>query len=158
MIPFFAPGEPLPASKLQLLNLIDETYVPTLDAATTAPNLGTSPTQLGLVHLNGNRVSIWWRIVWGTSPSAGSGRYGLVLPAEYPLHASTPTDVAIGGVNLVDSNTATVRTAQAHADVTEQQAWFRVHDGNTVVTNSSPWTWAAGDVMAGWLDYLTDFD
>lgn len=151
----FLAGERLSAQKLQQLAQ-SSTYLPTLVGASSDPDLGTNPGQTGLVHLNGNLVTLFWRILWGTSPSPGSGRLSLVPPPAYPIHPTLPADSSIGGVNLTDASPSAARVFQAIADVTNNLIWFRANDEGTL-TNAVPWTWAAGDDMAGYATYLTDF-
>lgn len=65
-------------------------WTPTLDAVTTAPDLGTSPVQEGRYCQIGDLVTFRAQIKFGTSPSAGSGTYILVPPVTARLPSSAP--------------------------------------------------------------------
>lgn len=152
--PEFLAGEPLSASKLQRLG-DDDTYTPALTASTTDPDLGTTPTEAGFVWLNGQLVTLVVDIVFGTSPTAGSGTYRISIPAAYPLAAGQP-DHAIGQFRLIDSG-STEALAIAIIDGANDRFELRTTDNDALVTNAAPWTWAAGDALKGMVQYLTDF-
>jgi len=156
-VPQFLAGEVIPAAKLQMLGNHGATWTPTLTATTTNPTLGTSPTQTSLVWLNGQHVTLWFQITFGSgAPTAGSGNYTIPLPAQYPA-LSGHIESTLGTVRLVDTSTGAVRLAIATLNLAAQGITMRTTSDNAVVTNSAPWTWAAGDVIAGTISYLTSF-
>lgn len=158
-IPAFAAGEKLSAAKLQQLALNDS-YTPVLTASSSNPSLGTGAVSTGLIWASGQRIDVVFNIVFGTSPSAGSGQYRVSLPDAYPVAPSLVgvayPDTAIGICRLIDSGTD---DTQATAVVDVDQNWFNLYDvvDGDIVTNANPWTWAAGDVLTGTLTYFTDF-
>ncbi len=155
--PLFLAGETLPASKLQALGNVGTTWTPTLKGTTTNPTLGTGSTATSMVWLNGNHVTLWFQITFGTTgAAAGSGNYSVALPTAYPA-AAGHLDVTLGTMRLVDSNTSTVKLAIPTLNLAAQEFTFRTTDTAAVVTNAVPWTWAASDVIAGQISYLTDF-
>ena len=60
-------------------------------------------------------------------------------------------------MRLVDSSASTVKLAIPTLNLAAQEFTFRTTDTAAVVTNAVPWTWAASDVIAGQISYLTDF-
>lgn len=158
-IPSFAAGEKPSAPKIQQLGY-DDTYTPVLTASSSNPDLGTDPTEDGIIWVNGQWVHVMVHIVFGTSPSVGSGTYQISLPAAYPI-ASTIGGVsvpggAIGVIRLIDTGT-TEKSAVALADVTNNRFELFDVNANGYVTNSAPWTPAAGDSYSGIVSYPTDF-
>lgn len=154
--PLFLAGETLPAAKLQQLGQYGSAWVPTLRATTTNPTLGTGATQLSHIYLNGNHVTLWFQVTFGTTGVvAGSGNYSIALPAAYPAMAGH-LDVTIGVMRLVDSSASTVKLAIPTLNLAAQEFTFRTTDTAVVVTNAAPWTWAASDVIAGQVSYLID--
>lgn len=154
--PLFLPGEVLPASKLQRLG-DDDTYTPTLTADTTDPTLGTGAVQTGIIHLNGEEVTIWFEIVFGTSgAAAGSGNYRIPLPTAYPLAPSMP-DTGIGVGMMTDASPAADRGAIYVADQANNWMRIRIADASSLVSNTNPWTWTNNDRLHGTVHYLTDF-
>lgn len=156
--PLFLAGQTLSATKLQQLGQYGSTWTPTLRGTTTNPTLGTGATQLSTIWLNGNHVTAWFQITFGTSGVvAGSGNYSIALPTAYPA-AAGHLDVTLGAMRLVDSSGGpAVKLAIPTLNLAGQEFTFRVTDTNAVVTNAAPWTWAASDVIAGQISYLTDF-
>ena len=154
--PAFRAGEKLPAAKLQQLGY-DDTFTPVLGATTTPPDLGAGATQAGLIWVNGNKVDIWFDIIFGSSgAAAGSGTYQIALPAELPFAANFPSTFTIGTAYLHDA-TATPDQAGIIADPISDLVRFRRFSNNAQVTNAVPWTWAVNDAISGHFSYLTDF-
>lgn len=156
VVPAFGAGERPSAGKLQLLAQYHE-YTPTLTAATTNPTLGTGGTARAVAWITGQQVTVWFEIVFGTSPTAGSGFYIVGLPVDvYPVADIVPL-TAIGVGKLRDSNTTNEK--RAIFSLNGDRAKFQIHNAadDTIVTNAVPWTWAAGDSMSGTVTYLTDY-
>jgi hypothetical protein len=111
-------------------------YTPTLTASGTNPTLGTGSTVAGKYQQDGKTVFGWAKIVFGTTGmAAGTGAYKVSLP-------STVLDVAtaIGSGFLVD--VSAYRFTPVSIIGTGSMVWAGTSD---VVTNASPWTWAASD-------------
>lgn len=156
-IPLFRAGETLPASKLQQLGNHGTAWTPTLEASTTNPTLGTGSAVSSLVWLNGQHVTLWFRILFGTTgAAAGSGTYSIPFPAGYPAMASHP-EVELGVMRLFDSSASAHRLAVATLLLSGQEFTFRTTSDSAAVTNAAPWVWAASDVITGQVSYLTDF-
>lgn len=155
--PRFLAGATLSASKLQELGHFGVDWAPALDGTTTDPTLGTGAVQTSHIWLNGNMVDLWFNIQFGTSGvAAGSGNYGVILPAAYPAmadHIQAPAGMA----RLVDNSSSSVRLAIATLNLASQLFTFRTADDGNPVTSSAPWTWAASDLIAGHFRYITDF-
>lgn len=152
--PLFLPGETLPAAKLQQLGNDDDTWVPTLSAFTTAPDLGTGPIQDSKIHLNGECVNLWFWFRFGTGSDPGSGTYQVPLPAAYPLHVDL-IDTTFGTARMLDDSTAGRETGVIGIDTAGQFMYIR--NSANVFSNTWPWVWDDGDWILGHATYLTDF-
>lgn len=120
-------------------------YTPTLTASTTNPTLGSGSTSTGVYFQINDLVMFQFVIAFGSSgESAGSGNYLLALPVS----ASAITGQVIGTLRLTDSSTSTRRVG-----VIEKAASLLgrmvVDSATGIVTDSSPWTWAASDQLYG---------
>lgn len=137
-------------------------YTPTLTASSSNPDLGTAPTTTGYYRRDGNRVWGYAGITFGTSPTAGSGTYGLLLPAE-PIDRNQP----VGSGYLIDLSD-NVRMVLAAAGVatsffaataskavlfTSNIATEGIGSGANPVGAAVPWTWAEGDSITLQFDY-----
>ena len=154
-IPQFLPGQTLPAAVLQQLGN-DDSYTPDLLATTTDPTLGTNPTQIGLIWLNGQKVDVYFEIVFGTGAAAGSGNYRVALPGAYPFAASN-VNFAIGTARFLDQSGSLERLGIVIADTASGTVEFRNTIDAAPITNAAPWTWADTDILNGHFSYLTDF-
>lgn len=162
-VPSFFAGELLAASKLQQLGYQDS-WTPVLEASTSDPDLGTDPTQSGLIWRNGNRIDLWFGIRFGTSASGGSGTYQIPLPLAaatvsgigYPLHASA-LETTHGTCRLIEAG---VGETQGVANISNNQyIYFRATEGSAsgLVTATNPFTFGDTDWVLGHVSYLTDF-
>lgn len=156
-IPQFVAGEALAATKLQQLGL-DDTYTPALEATTANPTLGSNPIQTGQVWINGQGIDIFFRITFGTSPTAGSGDYEITLPSLYPPSPAMPLDIAVGTCTLTDDSTSTQRVGVLYMDPTNTKLRIRDTATQAKATNSNPWAWAAGDTIAGHARIFSDYE
>lgn len=152
--PEFLPGEILPAAKLQRLG-DDDTYVPSLQAPTTNPDLGTSPIREAEIWLNGMKVDIWWRITFGTGSTAGSGEYRIPIPVSYPVKAGL-FDGSFG-TGVARTSTSGRANLTVYIDNAGQYMYFRDNVNASLISHSNPWAWADGYTIAGHVSYLTDF-
>lgn len=155
--PQFLPGQTVSAAQLQRLG-DEDTYTPTLVAATTDPTLGTGSTQDGKLWLNGNHVEAWITIRFGSSgAAAGSGVYYIELPTAYPITTGW-FDVPGGEGRLIDDSGATEDDVMCVFDVPNNR--FRLQGDISpggLVTNALPWVWANNDWILAHVSYLTDF-
>lgn len=153
--PQFLPGQTLPASVLQQLG--DEaTFTPVLRGTTTDPDLGTAPIQKGWIWLNGNMVHVWFEIVFGTGATNGSGTYELELPTAYPARADW-VNLAQGVIRMLDVGSSVERIGVVVAESSNERVQFRNTVDAVAVSATTPWTWAATDILNGYFTYLTDF-
>jgi hypothetical protein len=146
----FLPGEVLSASKLQSLGLTG-TYTPVLTASTTNPTMGSGAVANGWYHLNGRCMDVWFNMTFGSGMNPGSGIYSVSYPPGYSKTTGFP-DLDVGSVRLVDISGGTYN----HASVIGSTGMFFEYANGTLVTNSSPWTWAQGDIMLGHATYLVN--
>lgn len=152
--PLFVPGEVLAAGKLQRLG-DDDTYVPSLQAPTTNPNLGTSPIREADVWLNGQHVDIWWRITFGTGSTNGSGEYRVPLPVAYPIKAGL-FDGSFGTAVARDTGSGRANCT-LYINNAGQYMYFRDNVNASLISHSNPWAWDDAYTLAGHASYLTDF-
>ena len=154
-IPQFLPGETVSASTLQQL-ATEATYTPVLTATTTNPDIGTGPTLVGLIWVSGQRVDVWFEIVFGESPSVGSGNYEISLPALYPF-ASNNVNFAIGQGRILDQSASDETTTIIVANTVDNRVQLRSTENSAPVTHAAPYTLAESDIINGHFSYLTDF-
>jgi hypothetical protein len=158
--PLFAPGQTLPAEKLQALGSQGTLFVPTLTAATTNPNMGTTPDRQGIWYQLGPMVMYFFSLQFGTGGTVdpGSGQYFVSAPV--PVLAGSLDKVSVGAGRATDdsesggagSNVLEVEMADSDAS----KLTFGVEEGR-VVTAAVPWTWAANDRLWGHAFYPGDF-
>ncbi len=153
-IPDFKPGEVVTAAKLRQLG-DDSAYTPQLTAASATPDLGIGGTANGLVWANGQKVSIWFHLAFGSSPDAGNGEYFVSLPPGFPPTSDMPPMCAIGTCELVVGGNERVGIVSLDATNT----LLRIKDTATQssVSHTNPAAWDTGDYMAGHVSYFTDF-
>lgn len=143
--------------------LVHATYVPALTTSGTSPTLGTGGNlaQEGWYFQLGKWVVGGWYIRFGTTgAAAGGGTYRVSLPVtanvSNPMRANAGTGVqnAIGVTQYRDDSAANVLMG---ACVLESSTNVHMRDSGSasaVVTNSSPWIWAASDVITGTFAYI----
>jgi hypothetical protein len=127
-------------------------YTPVLTANTGNPVLGTGSSVTGryLLH-GGNLCTYWGNINFGTSGvSAGTGQYFVSLPVAASGSTVGPT---VGSAVLRDISGSVIQSATSYL-FSSATTISLVYGGN-VVTNASPWTWAAQDYIAWSLTYET---
>jgi hypothetical protein len=133
------------------------TYTPALTATTTNPTLGTDSTVTGIWHRSGHLLSVWVKIVFGSSGViAGSGSYRVSLPFDVDL-SIYPTLVVLGSGFAIDSGTNANR--EVLVPVTNDATTLRLNlDGahGTQVTEAAPFTWAANDHLSVCVQYIAD--
>lgn len=117
-------------------------FTPVLTASTTNPTLGAASVQDGRYVQIGKIVHFFAKVEFGSSGvAAGSGTYLVSLPV---LARTDEGNTLRGQVFLLDNSAVVGRIGIAYsAGGTDVQMW--VDSAVTVVTNASPWTWAASD-------------
>ena len=123
-------------------------YTPTLTATTTNPTLGTGATAVGKYAQMGKVVIASFRIVFGNSPSAGSGSYLISLPVTGTGPAPFSS---VGVVRLFDSSAGT--GAVANAVFNNSDGTKVLLTATSTVTSASPWTWTTTDELSGTFTY-----
>lgn len=158
--PIFVDGQPATASMLQALGSEITTYTPALTAASSDPNLGTSPDVDGAWFQLGPLCFVWFSVQFGTggAVNAGSGQYRLSLPV--PVLAGGLAKVALGSGRAVDASVATDLGSSILGvemlDGDPNKCVFATEEGVTV-TAGVPWTWAASDRLFGRAVYPGDW-
>jgi hypothetical protein len=133
----------------------DGTWTPTLTASVGNPNLGAAPTRTGVYHRTGLLVNVWFQIVFGTAPSAGTGTYQLEdLPFDVDVLVSGAGTG--GGIRLVDSSSSTAQMVFPRIQSATQVLMQTTAQPTALVTAAVPWTWAAGDSLTGGFSYIAD--
>jgi len=122
-------------------------YTPVLTATTTNPTLGTAGTISGAYSRIGGQVAGTFTLVFGTTPSSGSGSYLVTVPAA--ANSQQPLGTVIGAARALDASASTYTTYTAELFSTTQMV-FRVGNNNNVNWGStSPAAPAVNDTMSG---------
>jgi hypothetical protein len=127
-------------------------YTPVLTATTTNPTLGTSSIAAGLYVKMGKIVVVNFRIIFGSSGvDAGSGEYRISVPFNM---LNVGNLLPSGVVWLYDVSAGVSKMAGAFRATATPSSTFLIR-GEAVLSvgNATPWTWAAGDTIAGTLTY-----
>lgn len=122
-------------------------YTPTLTGSSSNPTLGSGNTIQGRYIQIGKLVECKVQITFGTSGvAAGSGAYYVSLPVNFG--ASAYSNVRVGTVLLFDSSGSAVRLGGCERDGSNHRLQMYA-DGlgsaAALVSDASPWTWAAND-------------
>jgi hypothetical protein len=130
-------------------------YAPTVTATTTGPTLGSGSTASGFYSIGpGQLVNYTFFIQFGASGvSAGSGQYLISLPftAANLFGSNQP---AIGSAMIRDNSGPTIQSGVTYIPGSNlQYVSVMVGSPAAAITNSSPWTWAASDYIAGSIAY-----
>lgn len=122
-------------------------YTPTLGGSTTNPSGVTASGR----YMKIGRIVVCWFYV-GTGASAGSGTYTIGLPVTAVTTAAT-----IGTARLFDnsSGNAYVGARVGLANTGQASIQYTATWGGTLqnVSATTPWTWAAGDLIDGTIIY-----
>lgn len=122
-------------------------YTPALTAAGGNPALGTGGTIAGRYRTVGtDGIEGVVHILFGSSGvSAGSGEYNVSVPSGITLPSTPNTNDTYGSAWSYDSSAGIIRNhTVARADNTKLRLYV---EGAAILTNASPWAWAAGDVL-----------
>ena len=123
-------------------------YTPTLTADTTAPTIGNG-TMNGLAHRKWNAAQAVINITWGSTSTFGSGQWYFSLP--YPDVSSYKY---IGRAFMKDASTGFVYEGLACSIAGSQKVQVFMAGGTgTVLSPSTPFTWAQGDELRIQIDY-----
>ena len=147
--PLFLPGETLSASKLQQLG-DERTFTPELNAGTSAVDLGTGADATGRIWINGQHITVWFSIEFGTSPTVPTGQFNVRTPIGFPPDPSIQTWPVCVGLARLD--VFVIRTAMI--DLFQNRLYMREADG-ALVDFDSPGTFSAGDRITGTANYQT---
>lgn len=141
----FTAGQVLTAAELNAIGTWTA-FTPTLTASTTNPTLGTGSTRAGsYCQLNELVIYIAY-IRFGTSGvSAGSGFYSVSLPVPYVT--TNNADRYMGNGYVFDNSTSTNYNLTVTGGPTTSTVYMGPH-GATIVSNASPITFAAQDIIA----------
>ena len=135
-------GQVLTAATLNTIGAAWETYTPTLTASTTNPTLGTGSSASGKYGRVNKIVCGQGQINFGSSGvSAGSGFYFVSLPIT-----ALASGQVIGQFQFYDSSSGNVYLGTVISDTTTRGIMY-YGAPSTVVTNSTPFTWAANDFI-----------
>ena len=124
-------------------------YTPTLTAATTNPTLGTGSVSNGWWNYEpGPAISLNFFIKFGSSGlNPGSGTYSVSLPGGITSSNVYGTGhVAVGSIQIADSSSGAFQPGSVFVSASSTTLGLV---GTAPVSNSSPWTWAAGDYLSG---------
>ncbi len=135
-------GQILTSDTLNTIGAPWESWTPTLTASTTNPTLGTGNSRTGKYGQVDTLVYGQGQINFGSSGvAAGSGFYFVSLP----ITALTSGQV-IGNFQFYDSSSGNVYLGTVISDTTTRGIMY-YGAPSTVVTNSTPFTWAANDFI-----------
>lgn len=133
-----------------------QTWSPTLTATSSNPTLGSGSAVQGYYIRSGYMVTAWCRIVFGSSGVAGgSGSYIVDLPvAGATITGSTSNGLgqAIGSGFATDSGATSANEAFTVQFRSASAVQFITGTGGAV-TEASPFTWAANDVLTFQVTY-----
>jgi hypothetical protein len=123
-----------------------------LSAGGTNPTLGVGSTRAGRYFQNGKHVSGYGAITFGTSgESAGTLNYVITVPVTPRTPVSNDMNV-VGHGQIFDASAGAMRVIIVTHSSPSAFA-MRIADGSTSVSATSPWVWAANDVLMFKLDY-----
>lgn len=127
-------------------------YTPALTAATTNPTLGSGSVASARYTLWGGKFCTYMGYIsFGTSGvNAGSGQYFVSLPVS--ASASGPAFTS-GSALVRDNSVPDLRNGNCY--LVPSATTLSIVGGDAIVTNTSPWTWAASDYMHWNITYET---
>lgn len=125
-------------------------YTPTLTATITPPTLGTAAVQTGRYMKVGRTILGRVFIRFGTAGvAAGSGNYIVSLPvAARSAAGSTDTIQTLGAGAIFDDSAVAYFLIEAHAPTAGGTITNLAVETATLVTDGSPFTWAANDFIS----------
>lgn len=121
-----------------------------LTAASVNPTLGTGGTSTNHYIQIGKLVVVWGVVIFGSSGvNPGAGEYHVALPVTA---ASPQGGGALGSCVLYDSSAGTFNLAVGYFS-SSTVCRFAITGTNLVVTEGTPWTWAANDQINYFMAY-----
>lgn len=147
-------GEQVDADVQAVITARDSAWIdwtPTLTAATTNPNIGTTGArQTGRYKVIGKTVIAEFDIAFATSGtvSAGSGGYYISLPVPA---RNVFTVEPVGTVFALDGSTCYPLLAQVDANTGPSR--IRMYSASGGVTSSAPFAPSTGDAYRGQITY-----
>lgn len=128
-------------------------FTPTLGAATTPPTMGTGAVRNSYYSLVPGPYCVYtFHILFGSSGvSAGSGNYNVSLPIS-PAAPYATGNTALGTCLLADQSTGFFKVGTLFL-ASGSSTLGLIVESTTIVSNSAPWTWAAGDYITGSIAY-----
>jgi hypothetical protein len=116
-------------------------FTPVFRSNGSNPSLGTGGTIVGRYRQQSDKsVQGTVNIVFGTSPSAGTGTYLI----DFPVAPSLALTYAVVGSYYAYHNPTFSTGAAIFGSSTQLQL---LSAANALVGAASPWVWAAGDVL-----------
>lgn len=120
-----------------------QSYTPVWTASTTNPVLGNGSLTGAYLKIN-RGVWFWWLLTMGSTTTYGTGNYFISLPVTSIAGGG---NIWLGRANMVDSS-AVVR------NIKDMWIWststlIMSNELGVLTTNTSPWTWAVNDSIAG---------
>jgi len=135
-------GQILTAATMNQIGAAFETWSPALTASTTNPTLGTGSSQTGRYGRVNKFVYGVGQIQFGTSGvNAGSGVYYFSIPVT-----AQASGVVCGTWQAFDSSASAVYLGSLVMDTTSRMVMY-YNNPASVITNSTPVTWAASDFI-----------
>lgn len=124
-------------------------WTPALTSTGTDPTLGSGSQQRGRrIELPNNTITVHVDIRFGTGAAAGTGTYEVSLPVAVNLAYSQ----AIGSGYIFDSSTSAYHLIVGLWDNATSLVNMVV-EGASLVTSSSPFTWADSDLISLTMTY-----
>ena len=123
-------------------------YTPTLTTNGTNPNLGTGSTSSGKYTEAGKIVIVQFTIIFGSSPSAGTGEYRIATPSTPKADGQSRYN---GTVFLYDASTTNMWLVASLLNSGNSFITMQGGAGTTLnaVAAGWPWTWAQNDAISG---------
>jgi hypothetical protein len=141
-------GEILTSATLNTIGAPWESWTPNLTASTTNPTLGTGSSRTGRYGQVDTLVYGQGQITFGSSGvAAGSGFYFVSLPIT-----AQGSGRVIGQFQFYDSSSGNVYLGSVISDTTTRGIMY-YGAPSTVVTNGTPFIWAANDFIRYTFEY-----
>lgn len=144
-------------SVVAIETMLDKTkwqdWTPVWTAATTNPSIGDG-TLVGKYCVIGNTVHLIIGLVCGSTTTFGSGAWSFSLP--FPVKAQTDINQTfIGQVIARDASPAEnyLHFCRVTRYAKVINAFFNVSSSSTIITDTSPFTWAESDQLFLQLTY-----
>ena len=135
-------GQVLTAATMNSIGAAWETWTPALTASTTNPTLGTGSSQTGRYGRINKIVVGQGQVSFGTAGvAAGNGFYFVSAPVNF-----LTIGAIVGTWQGFDSSASASYFGFLVSD-TATRAVLYYNNPASVISNSTPWTWAASDFI-----------